>query len=84
MTKSIRVAWLKKGTFEDRFVNAWSLEVLMFLKVTFYHLKALGGLVPGTGSVPRIGASNAVFYTGSVLEFAATFLIETPRERDVP
>ena len=32
----------QKGTFEDRFVNAWSLEVLMFLKVTFYHLKTLG------------------------------------------
>ena len=80
MTKSIRVAWLKKGTFEDRFVNAWSLEVLMFLKVTFYHLKALGGLVPGTGSVPRIGASNA----GSVLGFAAAVLIENAVARDVP
>ena len=42
------------------------------------------GLVPGTSSVPRIGAANAVFYTGSVLEFAATFLIENPMERDVP
>ena len=42
------------------------------------------GLVPGTSSVPRIGASNAVCSTGSVLEFAATVLIENPVERDVP
>ena len=52
----------------------------MFLKDTFYHLKTLGGLVPGTGSVPRIGASNA----GSVLGFAAAVLIENAVARDVP
>ena len=80
MTKSIRVAsWLKKGTIKDRFVNARSLEVLMFLKDTFYHLKTLGGLVPGTGSVPRIGASNA----GSVLGFAAAVLIENAVEAPI-
>ena len=38
------------------------------------------GLVPGTGSVPRIGASNA----GSVLGFAAAVLIENAVARDVP
>ena len=35
-------------------------------------------------SVPRIGASNSVCPTGSVLEFAATVLIENPVARDVP